>query len=104
MSRVHISSPFIRSFSQNDTTVGTSTVEVLASMPPEGKAIVTIIQNKSSTASITVILNDSGTVNTSTTGIVLQPLTIFSLDNYNGPVRVFASASGTVVHTARGTV
>jgi len=104
MSRVHISSPFIRSFSQSDTTVGTSFVEVLTAMPPEGKCITTIIQNKSSTATIEVIFGDTGTVNNPTNGVILQPLTIFSLDNYNGPVRVQASATGTVVHAARGTV
>ena len=95
MAIIQTSSPFLRQFTHTDFTVDTTFTQVLAATPLTTKRIVTLIQNQSATATITVVFNATGT-----SGVVLQPATFFSLDNYNGIVRVSASASGTPVHVA----
>lgn len=100
MSNIKISSPFIRSFTHTDTVVGTSIVQLIAAAPPEGKRILVVIQNKSSTATVTVLLNATST----NQGISLPPSSNISIDNYNGPVRVIASATGTTVNLSIGSI
>lgn len=95
MSIIQTSSPFLRSFDHSDATVDTTFTQVLDPLPAGRKRIITLIQNQSSTATITVVFNTTGT-----SGIVLQPATFFSIDNYGGAVRVSASTSGTPVHVA----
>ena len=96
MSNISISTPFNKKFTHADYTVGLTATNLVNSMAPgTGRRIVTLIQNKSATATITLILNDTGTV-----GITLQPATLFSIDNYSGTIRVAASAASTPVHIA----
>lgn len=94
MSIISTSSPFLRKFTHSDTTVSTSVVELIAAAAPSEKRIAMIIQNKSSTNTIEVILNATGSV-----GLFVPPLGSINLDNYNGPVRAIAGGSS-LVHLA----
>lgn len=95
MSVIQISSPFHKKFVHTDFTVGVTATNVIEPVAPGERRVSTIIQNKSATATVTLILNDSGN-----SGFVLQPATLFSIDNYNGTIRLFASAASTTVHVA----
>jgi len=98
MSNISVSSPFLTKFTHTDVTVGTSASTALAvAVTPERRVIV-IVQNKSTSASIQVILADTGT-----SGIFVPPLGNISIDNYNGIVRAIASAASTPVHIAYAT-
>ncbi len=99
MSIISVSSPFLRKFIHSDTTVGTAAVEILAAALPQEKRVALIIQNKSSANSIQVILNPTGS-----SGLIVPALGSVNLDNYNGTVRVIASAPSTVVHLAYAAV
>lgn len=96
---IQTSSPFLRKFVHTTTSVtattGATAQTLLAASNPGERRITTLIQNQASTNTITVILSPTDTV-----GIIIQPGTFFSIDNYQGPIRVFASASGTSVHLA----
>jgi hypothetical protein len=94
-SNISISSPFLRGFTHADVTAGVAVAELLAAAVTPERRIVVIIQNKSTTASIQVVLADTGSV-----GIYVPPLGNISIDNYNGAVRVIASAAATPVHIA----
>ena len=99
MANFLFSSPLIRGFTHTDVTAGTSVSTALAvAVTPERRVIV-IVQNKSTSASIQVILADTGT-----SGIFVPPLGNISIDNYNGIVRVIASAAATPVHIAYSVV
>jgi hypothetical protein len=91
MSIISVSSPFLKSFTHSTTNVNTSIVTLLAAAAPHEKRISIIIQNQSSTATVSV-------------GIILQPATFFNIDNYNGTIRVVASAATTPVHLAYSVV
>lgn len=99
MSIIQTSSPFLRTFTHSTTSVGTSIVTLQPAGGVGEKRISTIIQNQSGTATITVILSATDSV-----GIVLQPATFFNIDNYNGIIRVVASAVATPVHLAYSVV
>lgn len=99
MANISFSTPFLRGFTHQDLTAGTTASTLLATAVTPVRRVVTIIQNKSTTATIQVILDDTGTV-----GILVGPLGNISLDNYNGIVRVIASAAATPVHVAFATV
>ena len=96
MANIQISTPFLRSISHTDQTIGTSKVQILT-VPTNisEKRIVVIVQNKSSTATIQVIGNATDTV-----GLSVPPLGSVKLDNYNGALYAFSSAAGTLVHIA----
>jgi hypothetical protein len=96
---IQTSSPFLKSFSHSTTSVGTSIITLQSAGAVGEKRISTIIQNQSPTATVTVILSP-----TDTTGVVLQPATFFNIDNYNGIIRVVASAAATPVHLAYAVV
>jgi len=99
MSIITTSSPFLRTFAHSTTSVGTSIVTLQPAGGVGEKRISTIIQNQSAVATITVILSATDSV-----GIVLQPATFFNIDNYNGIIRVVASAAATPVHLAYSVV
>jgi len=99
MSNFQFSSPILRAFTHQDLTAGTSSSTLLATATTPERRVVVIIQNKSTTATIQVILADTGTA-----GILVAPQGNISLDNYNGIVRVIASAASTPVHLAYATV
>ena len=96
---IQTSSPFLRTFIHSTTSVGTSIVTLQAAGGVGEKRISTIVQNQSATATITVILSATDSV-----GLVLQPATFFNIDNYNGIIRVVASAVATPVHLAYAVV
>lgn len=93
-SNIQIGSPLLKKFVHADVTIGATTTEVLSTVPAGGRRIALVIQNLSSTATIQVILADTGD-----TGIRLYPLQTFTQDAYNGTVRL-AGASGTQAHVA----
>ena len=100
MAQIQISTPFLRSISHTDITVGTSKIQILAAPTNiSDKRIVVIVQNQSSTATIEVIGNATETV-----GLSVAPLASIKLDNYNGQLYAFSTAAGTVVQVAVASV
>jgi hypothetical protein len=95
MSHIEYSSPFIKGFTHQDVTIGTSASEVLAIAPAGTRRVAVVIQNTSSTATVQAILASTGSV-----GIRIPPLGAITQDNYNGPVRLISSAANTQVHIA----
>jgi len=96
MGQISISTPFLRSISHSDVTVGTSKSQIVT-VPTNisEKRIVVIVQNKSSTATIQVIGNATDTV-----GLAVSPLSSIKLDNYNGALYAVSTAASTSVHIA----
>jgi hypothetical protein len=82
-----------------NATVGLDAVNVLTPPTLPERRVIVIIQNQSSTANIQVIFNSTGD-----NGVILAPLGSFTLENYAGTVRVIATAVGTPVHIAYGSV
>lgn len=98
MANFTFSSPLIRGFTHQDYTASTlETIFLPAATTPERRVIV-IVQNKSTTAFIQVILSESGAV-----GILIPPLGNISLDNYNGAVAVVSNEESPI-HIAYATV
>jgi len=99
MSIISTSSPFLRKFTHTTTSVtaltGGTAQTLVAAVTTGQKRVSTIVQNQSATATVTLILSPTDTV-----GLVLQPATFFAIENYSGPIRVFASATATPVHLA----
>lgn len=95
MSHISFSTPFLRGFTHQDHSVGTAATTLLGLAPTPQRRAVVIIQNKSADATIQVIFNETGSV-----GVLVPPLGNIDLDNYNGAVRVIASAADTPVHIA----
>lgn len=95
MANISFSSPFIRGFTHADYTAGTSAATLLAPAVTPERRVVVIVQNKSASETIQVIAASTGSV-----GVLIPPLGNISFDNYNGAVRVIASAASTPVHIA----
>ncbi len=95
MSTISISSPFLTSLTHADFSVGTASSQLLAAASAGQRRILTVIQNKHSTAKIQVILNATGDI-----GILVPANSNLSLDNYNGPVRCISDTASTTVHVA----
>lgn len=93
------STPTIRRMVHANATVGLDAVNVLTPPTLPERRVIVIIQNQSSTANIQVIFNSTGD-----NGVILAPLGSFTLENYAGTVRVIATAVGTPVHIAYGSV
>jgi len=99
-SQIQLSSPFLKSISHSDVTVGTTKSQiVVAPTNISEKRIVVIVQNKSTSATIQVIGNATDAV-----GISVAPLASLSLDNYNGALYAVSTAAGTTVHIATSSV
>jgi hypothetical protein len=99
MSHISVSSPFLTSLTHADIAVDNTTpTEVLATATTGTRRILTVIQNKHSTAVIQVILNATGS-----TGIAVSAGSNLSLDNYNGPVRCISTVDDSIVHVAYAT-
>lgn len=96
MANITFSSPFTKSFSHSDTTVGTSASQILApTSNPYDKRVMLVIQNKSDTAVIQLIFATSGS-----SGLELQPNQSCTLENYNGAVQAVSDTASTTVHIA----
>jgi hypothetical protein len=98
-SQIQISSPFLRSFSTDDNTVGTSISQILTPTTAGEKRIVVIVQNTSTTHNVQLMGNA-----TDTNGIYIYPLSTVSLDNYNGGLWAKAGAAGVSVHVSIASV
>lgn len=100
MANITFSSPFTKSFSHSDTTVGTSASQILApTTNPYDKRVMLVIQNKHDTAIIQVIFAATGSV-----GLELQPNQSCTLENYNGAVRAISDTASSTVHIAQALV
>lgn len=100
MANIAFSTPFTKSFSHSDVTVGTSASQILApTTNPYDKRVMLVIQNKSDTAVIQVVFAASGSV-----GLELQPNQSATLENYNGAVQAISDTAGTTVHIAQALV
>lgn len=99
MSHIHISSPFVRSFVHSDYIVGTTIVVIKDAAESHEKRVKIVFQNKSATEVAEVILS-----NTATSGINVPAGGNFVIENYNGHIRVRASAAGVTVHLAIGSI
>ena len=95
MSNISISSPFLTSLTHADYSVGTASSQLLFPASAGQRRVLTVIQNKHSTAKVQVILNATGDV-----GILIPANSNLSLDNYNGPVRCISDTASTPVHVA----
>ena len=99
-SQIQISSPFIKSFSHTNTTLGTSLTQLLDFAQVPTKRISVVIQNQSTSSQNLIVVFNS----TDTNGIIIPPLSSYVLDNYNGQVYAKGSASGTIAHLAVASV
>ena len=99
MANFQFSSPLLRGFTHQEFSAGTAASTLLDHAPTPTRRVIVIVQNKSTTATIQVILSESGS-----SGILIPALGNISLDNYNGHIRVIASAADTPVHIAYSVV
>ncbi|MGI9143198.1 MAG: hypothetical protein ACR2IJ_08405 [Fluviibacter sp.] len=96
MANIAFSTPFTKSFTHSDTTVGTSASQIVAPTPnPYDRRVMLVIQNKSDTAVIQIIFAATGSV-----GLELQPNQSCTLENYNGAVQDISDTAGTTFHIA----
>jgi len=96
MGAIQISTPILKSFTHTTTTVGTSAVQIVQPAVVGTRRVSVIIQNQSAVATLKLIFADAS----GSDGIIIQPATIFSMENYNGSVWAIASAASTPVHIA----
>jgi hypothetical protein len=96
MANIAFSTPFTKSFTHTDVTVGTSASQILAATTNSfDKRVMLVVQNKSNTAVIQVIFATTGSV-----GLELQPNQSCTIENYNGAVRAISDTASTTVHVA----
>jgi hypothetical protein len=96
MANIVFSTPFTKSFTHSDVTVGTSPVQILApTTNPYDKRVILVVQNKDNAAVVQVVFATSGSV-----GLELQPNQSCTLENYNGAVQAISDTAGTTVHIA----
>jgi hypothetical protein len=100
MSHISVSTPFLKSISHTDVTVGITKSQIVT-IPTNitEKRIAVIVQNKSTTATIQIIGNATDSV-----GLLVPPLGHLSLDNYNGALYAVSTSAGTTVHIAISSV
>lgn len=96
MANIAFSTPFTKSFTHSDVTVGTTASQIVAPTTNSyDRRVMLIIQNKSDTAIVQVIFATTGSV-----GLELQPNQSATIENYNGAVRAISDTAGTTVHIA----
>lgn len=97
-SNIQFAGPFLKGFAHSNYTVTTTPTNWVAIADAGKRRAGVIIQNTSTSVNVGLILADTGT-----SGILIAPMSSFTIDNYNGPIRMY-SASGTVtVHVAIAT-
>ena len=97
-SNIQFAGPFIKEFVHtNDTTSGTANTAktVLAIAPTGTRRAQVLVQNKSASASIEVVFNETGSA-----GLILPPLGSIGMTNYNGAIRVVSATTSVPVHIA----
>ncbi len=99
---VKFASPFIKGFVHADVlvtaSVGSNATTILAKAQPHERRASVIIQNKDTADTVFLIFDANASA-----GILVPPLGSIALDNYNGIVRAYSSASPTNVHVAYAT-
>lgn len=95
MANITFTSPFIRSFTHTEATIGTSASTALAAATTPERRVSVIIQNQHASALVTVVFADTGT-----TGLEVKAGESISLDNYNGIIRCISDTASTPVHIA----
>ena len=99
MSNISISTPFLRGLVHAEVALTTAKVSILAPANGYDKRILTLIQNKSASVTISVVGNATDTI-----GIAVPPLSNISIDNYNGGLWAFANSGTATVHIATSSV
>ena len=94
MSNITYQGAFIKGYIHADVAVTPTATEFLAMAPAGTRRVALVIQNTSATATVQAIFADTGAV-----GIRIPPLGSITQENYNGTVRLIASAN-TQVHIA----
>jgi hypothetical protein len=99
-SYVSFSTPALRKLTHlPNYTCTTSYVEVLAPRVLPERRVLVIIQNKSTSATLEIVLDSTGT-----DGLIVGPLGTLTVDNYNGPIRLKSTTAGSIAHIAYGSV
>ena len=93
------STPFLRNFVHTDFTATTTLATALAVSEVPSRRIALIVQNQSTTAIITVILNA-----TATSGLTVAPGSSLSVENYTGIVRIKSNTASSLVHIAHSSI
>lgn len=100
ISQNSFSSPALRKMVHlPEITCSTNFVEVLSARVLPERRVVVLIQNKSSTANIEVVFDSTGN-----NGIIIGPLQTFTIDNYNGVVRLKSYTANSIAHIAYGSI
>jgi hypothetical protein len=87
--------PFLKGFVHTNYNATVTPTTVISTADAGTRRASVIIQNQSTTANIQVILSDTGS-----SGIIISALGTFTIDNYNGPIRLVSSAGTVVTHIA----
>jgi uncharacterized protein (DUF111 family) len=82
---------FIKGYVHADVSVTNTAAEFLPTAPAGTRRVALVVQNTSATATVQAIFAKTGTV-----GIRIPPLGSITQENYNGPVRLIASAAAQV--------
>lgn len=99
-SYVSFSTPALRKLTHlPNYTCTASYVEVLAPRVLPERRVVVLIQNRSTTAYLEVVFDTTGN-----NGVLIGPMETFSIENYNGPVRLKSDTVGSIAHIAYGSV
>jgi hypothetical protein len=92
--------PFTKSFTTTQYPLTTSPSLILAfPTNPSTKRVFVLVQNTSATETIQITGN-----NTDTVGVILPPLSPFSVDNYNGSLYAFANSGTPAVNVTVASV
>jgi len=98
MSKIEYQGPFIKSYTHSDLTTSATanTATTILPIAPVGtRRVQVLIQNQSTSNSIEVIFNETGTA-----GLILPPQGNIGVDNYNGAVRVISPNISVPIHLA----
>jgi hypothetical protein len=99
LSYTAFSTPALRKMSHSDITMTTSFASVLGPRVLPERRVIVAIQNKSSTATLEVIFDTTGSA-----GLFIPPNQTISVENYNGTVLLRSDTAGSIAHLAVGSV
>jgi len=94
-SNIQFAGPFLKGFVHTNYSATTTPATVVSTAPAGTRRASVIIQNQSTSSTIQVILNDTGSA-----GIIVAALGTFTIDNYNGPIRLVSSTGTVTTHIA----
>lgn len=93
------STPALRRLSHSNVTLTLSYQTVISPRVLPERRVVIAIQNRSTTAFVEAVFND-----TDASGILIGPRETFSIENFNGTVRLKSDTNGSIAHIAIGSV